>query len=282
MAWRVPRRPRAELKARRHAPLLTGAAGPQAAAAAPAGDRDHPRPGGPGRVAGAGADPRGGLSAVRLRLPSWTPRPGRHRGDPLPGRPLLRVGAGGGHHRPASTSCPCRHHGPGAAADRRQARPGAGQGVLEGGILAEDGGMRKTTTGAPQADSLTAAQQPGPVRAGRAFARAWRGNGDRVPAPRSAPAGRGHLAAGPLRGRLRRHGGRHPRPRRRSPTRSRRCWRAWACACRRPRQHPPHRRGRRFLGWRIQRHQQREATDATSTPTASKKALRPSRRRCGR
>jgi hypothetical protein len=71
-----------------------------------------------------------GRAATALR-PGRRAQP-RHRGGPLPGRPLLPVGAGGGHHRLLRRAVARRRHGPAATADRRSARPGTGQGIPQG------------------------------------------------------------------------------------------------------------------------------------------------------
>ncbi len=102
--------------------------------AAPPGDRDRHRPGGPGVAdLGAGADPGGGFPAVQLR--ASVPGGGLMTRLPRPGiwRPARMSGSSRVTSRHVSTEIsPSGADGPAAQQNRRQARPGPGQGVPEG------------------------------------------------------------------------------------------------------------------------------------------------------
>ena len=144
-----------------------------------------------------------------LWLPPEAPSPGRDRRDPLPRltHSELRVGVRGGHHGVLRRDRPHRPDGPGATSDRRQARPGLGEGVPAGRDPHRGGPQpRDDHRHPPRRDPLTAAGQHRPVRAGRALRRqvgsARPGMDTRQAPPRRRP---GHEAR-PLRGRLRGHG----------------------------------------------------------------------------
>jgi hypothetical protein len=181
---------------------------------APAWHPDRAGPGGASRPeAGAGADPGGGLPTLFLWVPPRAPRAGCHRRGPPVHQPRLRVGAGGRYHGVLRRAVTCRHHRPAAATDRRQAGPGAGQGVPQGGHPHR--GWRRAGHDhwhPARRDPLTAAQQPGPVGPRRPLHRGVAGRGRHLlGAAVASTQGAGDLAAGPLRRRFRRVGRRHPR-----------------------------------------------------------------------
>ena len=135
--------------------------------------------------------------------------------------PQLRVGAGGRHHGVLRRDRPHRPDGPGAtigsrtsaswAWSRRSSTPASSPRTAS---------HRDTKTGTPQGGILS------PLLANIAlsvldehFAEAWETMGRLDGAAPTATPGTGHLSPGALRGRLRRAGGRHPRPRRRAARR---------------------------------------------------------------
>ena len=217
-------------------------------------------------------------------VPAQPASPGRDRGGPLSGRPLLGVGPGGGHHRVLRRDRPCRAAGAGATSRWRQARPGTGQGIPDGGHPRR--GWRRTghqQRHPARRDPVSPAEQHRPVRPRRAFRQGMAGDGHRVPASRTTQAGRGHLAAGPLCGRLRGHGGRHPRARPGATGRGRRVLATMGLGLSEAKTRVCHiDEGMDFLGWRIQRHQQRGSTRRYVYTYPSKRPSRSSRQRCGR
>jgi RNA-directed DNA polymerase len=89
---------------------------------------------------------------------------------------------------------------------------------LVAGILTQDGRHQDTITGTPQGGHpVPAAGQHRPVDPGRARRRGLAGDGGCQRPPSATRPGPGDVAAGPLRRRLRRHGGRDPSARRTAP-----------------------------------------------------------------
>ena len=127
--------------------------------------------------------------------------------------------------------------GSGAPTRRRQAGPGPGQGIPEGGHHVRRRAGQGTVTGTPQGGIAS------PLLANIAlsaldehFCAKWDAHGTQRQADSTPQARRSHLPDRPLRGRFRDHGARLPkRMRTRCGTRSRPCWPRWGFACRRPR-----------------------------------------------
>ena len=221
--------------------------------AAPAGDRDRAGPcRASGPEAGAGADLRGGFPPVFLRVPPEAPGAGRDRRDPPVHAPARYEWVLEGDIEACFDKIDHT-----ALMDRVRRRVGDKRvlalvkAFLKAGILGEDGFLRNTSTGTPQGGIVS------PLLANIAlsvlddhFAEAWqtmsgttyqrwkrrRQQGCRtIDWSASRTTSSCWFTAPELT------------PKRCGKT-SRRFWRRWACACRRPRPGQPHRRGPRLPG----------------------------------